>query len=174
MESSIQESEIPGVPDVVGSSKRPIMIVIAVGLLIGAVVGVFGAGPAVVARFGPKAVDTTLVKSEHGKEAGKAGGEKILRVVDNLVLNPAGSGGTRFLMVTATLEVKDAAADEALKARDVEVRDALIGYFGRKTVDELTDMGGRDNIKKDLLALLRPLFPAGSIKAVYFPQFVIQ
>jgi len=173
MESSIEQSEIPGVPDVAGSSKRPIMIVVAVGLLIGAVVGVFGAGPAVVARFGPKAADTTLAKPEHGKE-GKPGTEKILRVVDNLVLNPAGSGGTRFLMVTATLEVKDAAADEVMKARDVEVRDALIGYFGRKTVDELTDMGGRDSIKKDLLALLRPLFPPGTIKAVYFPQFVIQ
>jgi flagellar protein FliL len=171
MESSVEQSEIPGVPDVAGSSKNSIA---AVGLMIGAAIGVFGAGPVVVAKFGPKPVDPTLAKAEHGKEAGKVGGERVLRVIDNLVLNPAGSGGTRFLMVTATLEVKDASAEEAMKTRDVEVRDALIGYFGRKTVDELTDMGGRDGIKKDLLALLRPLFPPGTIKAVYFPQFVIQ
>jgi flagellar basal body-associated protein FliL len=61
-----------------------------------------------------------------------------------------------------------------LKARDAEVRDAMLSYFGRKSVEELTDMGQREAMKKDLLVVLSKFFPAGTIKAVYFPQFVIQ
>jgi flagellar basal body-associated protein FliL len=61
-----------------------------------------------------------------------------------------------------------------LKGRDAEVRDALLSHFGRKTVEELTDMSRRPEMKKEVLALMKPLFPAGTIRAVYFPQFVIQ
>ena len=41
-------------------------------------------------------------------------------------------------------------------------------------MSELTDVAAREQIKKDLIALLMPLVPKGSIRAVYFPQFVIQ
>jgi flagellar protein FliL len=166
---SVQESEIV-LPEENGKSNRlPFILVVLAGLMVGGGVGAFVAGPAIVAKL-----RANPALSQAARKGGKEGSQKILRVIDNLVLNPAGSGGTRFLMITATFEVKDDAADEMLKSRDAEMRDVLLSHFSRKSVDELTDIGRRDEIKKEVLALLTSRFPAGTIKAVYFPQFVIQ
>ena len=175
-------------PNAAASSKKTVMISVIAGLLIGAGVGAFIAGPVIVARIRGTPAGAQVAAGKHaaakegeakgGKEGkeGKDGkaAEGVLHVIDNLVLNPANSGGTRFLMLTVTLDVKDAAVDEELKARDAEVRDIVLAYFGRRTVEQLTDMSQRDTIKRDVLALLNPLLKPGSMKAVYFPQFVIQ
>lgn len=157
----------------------PLLMVVAVGLLVGAGVGAFVAGPAIAAKMrGGPAAEPAPAKAEggHDGKAGKEGKEpgKVLRVVDNLVLNPAGSDGARYLMLTAAFEVKDGAADELLKTRDAEVRDVLISRLALKTVEELTDMTKREGLKTEILAILTPLFPPGTLKKVYFPQFVIQ
>jgi flagellar FliL protein len=184
MEATVETTDAAA-PNVATGSRRTVLIAAAAGLLVGAGVGGFIAGPAIVARFrgtsasAPAADGTHAAAKEGGGKEGKDGkdlkaGEGVLHIIDNLVLNPANSGGTRFLMLTATLDLKDAATDEEFKARDAEVRDLVLSYFGRRTVEQLTDMTQRDTIKKDILALLHPLFKPGSVKAVYFPQFVIQ
>ncbi|MDB4917732.1 MAG: fliL [Gemmatimonadetes bacterium] len=163
---------------------KPIALygVIAIGLAIGAGVGLFVVGPTFAKRASAQA---PAASAEHGaREPGKAregkdgkaesGAAKTLHVVDNLVLNPAGSGGTRFLMVNATFELQDGTNVELLKTRDAEVRDVLLALLGSKTVEQLTDISTRDVLKKEMIAALAPLFPKGTINRVYFPQFVIQ
>lgn len=90
------------------------------------------------------------------------------------MLNPAGSGGTHFLMVTATFELKDAAAEEYMKSHEAEIRDRLLALFGRRTVDELTEITARETLKKEVLETISPLFAKGAVRKVFFPQFVIQ
>ena len=166
------------------SSKLPLLMVVGVGLLVGAGIGAFVAGPAIAARLhgapaataGEHAAKAEVAKGGHDSKDGKEGKEnaKVLRVVDNLILNPAGTDGSRYLMLTAAFELKDAAADELLKARDAELRDLIISRLGLKSVEELTDMTKREGIKSEMLAIITPLFPPGTVKKVYFPQFVIQ
>jgi flagellar FliL protein len=98
----------------------------------------------------------------------------VTHAIENLVLNPAGSNGSRFLMVTATFELKDASTEEKMKDHEAEARDRILGVLGRKTVDELSDINKRDAIKTELLDSVAPLFPKGSVLKVFFPQFVIQ
>ena len=172
MESENEVTEAPAPP-----KKKPLLTfgVIAFGLAVGAGVGVFLVAP----NFSKRASAAT-VPAAHGAKDGKEGKDgkaaeaKTLHVVDNLVLNPAGSGGTRFLMVNATFEVKDAATVELMKMRDAEVRDVLLALLGSKTVEQLTDMSTRDTLKREMISSLGPLFPGSPIKRVYFPQFVIQ
>ena len=45
---------------------------------------------------------------------------------------------------------------------------------GKKTVDELSDIAKRDQLKQEVLEGVAPLFPKGSIRKVFFAQFVIQ
>ena len=177
MESS---TELPGVetPEAPKGKSTALIAVVIVGLLVGGGLGVFVTGPIIAKRFHSDPTAATAkagAKDEKsGKDAGKDAAAMTLHVVDNLVLNPAGSGGTRFLMVNATFEMKDAAAEELMKARDAEVRDVLLALIGHKTVDELTDVSKREDMKKEILASMAPLFPAGTIRRVYLPQFVIQ
>ncbi|MEP6619455.1 MAG: flagellar basal body-associated FliL family protein [bacterium] len=176
MESAAELPDVSAGTAPASSSKLPLMIVILAGLLVGAGVGAFVAGPVIAKKLHPapadahgKAADAKDAKGKEGKETAK-----VLRVVDNLVLNPAGTDGSRYLMLTAAFEVKDAAADELLKARDAEVRDVIIGRLALKSVEELTDMTKREALKAEVLAMLAPLFPPGTMKHVFFPQFVIQ
>ena len=187
MEATEDIADAPATDGVDAAPKKkaiPLLAVIAVGLIVGGGGGLFVAGPLIAKKLTSRSTAAVADSATHGEGAkegkdgkeGKEGKEatKTMHVVDNLVLNPAQSGGTRFLMVTATFELKDGAAEEAMKSRDAEVRDALLALLGRKTVDQLTDISVRDQIKSEVIASVATLFPKGSVKRVYFPQFVIQ
>lgn len=108
----------------------------------------------------------------HGKEGAK--GEALVYTIDNLVLNPAASGGTRFLLLTISFDLKAQATLDAMKARDAELRDVVLATLGAKTVEQLTDVATRDSLKVELRDAATKLFKKKAIKRVYFPQFVIQ
>ncbi len=114
---------------------------------------------------------------EH-KEGEAAGGAANLHLIDNLVMNPSGSGGTRFLMLSAAIEFKDAAMVEQFKARDAEVRDLVLRVMGAKSVEQLADMPTRELIRKEVADSLAMLIPKKNrkkaITKIFFPQFVIQ
>jgi flagellar FliL protein len=96
-------------------------------------------------------------------------------MMENLVLNPAGSNGTRFLMAAVAAELKDEKVKEDMTARDAELRDAVLRLLGERTVDQLSDVTMREELKKQLTDSLNSrLGMKGAIKRVYFPQFVIQ
>lgn len=178
--------------------KGVVLIGALVGsLLIGGAAGVFAVGPILAKKSGyvvtPGAheADSTEAEGEGGgggEHAAPSGGEhgeggegggaaSNLHLIDNLVLNPAGSGGSRFLMLAAALEFNDAAQVEEMKSRDSEVRDVILRVMGSKTVEELSDMGHRESIKEELADSLATLFKKSKkkpIRRVYFPQFVIQ
>ncbi len=88
--------------------------------------------------------------------------DRVERTIDNLVLNPSGSGGTRHLMLSVAVEVKDDADAEQMKARDAEVRDAVLHVLGSKTVDELADIAARDSLKLELRVGDQPRFRAAA------------
>jgi flagellar basal body-associated protein FliL len=61
-----------------------------------------------------------------------------------------------------------------MKERDPELRDAVLRYLGAKQVEELSDVAQRDSLKLGIRAAVVERFGKGSVRDVYFPQFVIQ
>lgn len=173
----------------------PIVLAIVAGLALGGGAGAFGVGPALASGIVPSA---PAAHAKHGKPAaddaasdadsasedeedapaehkgGKEGATSSVYSIENLVLNPAGSGGTRFLLLTIAFEMKDASALEAIKSRDAELRDAVLVTLGSKTVEQLSDMGGRDSLRTEVRAATAKALRTRGIRRVYFPQFVIQ
>ena len=94
--------------------------------------------------------------------------------VENLVLNPAGSGGTRYLVLSVSFSVRDSATVTKMKDRDAELRDILLKVLGDKTVPQLADMAARPALKAEVRAHAGRLFGEKTITDVFFPQFVIQ
>ena len=111
-------------------------------------------------------------KGEHGKEGASAGAP--VYTLDNLVLNPAESGGTRFLLLSIAFELKDQETQDAMKARDAELRDVVLATVGNKTVEQLSNVAARDSLKVELKGAAAQLFKKKAVRRVYFPQFVIQ
>jgi flagellar protein FliL len=96
-------------------------------------------------------------------------------LVEDLVLNPAGSQGTRFLMASVALEVRDEAAVAQLKERDPQIRDRLLTVLGSKTVNELVAPdSARAALRVELRDSTARLFPRGTVHRVYLPRFVVQ
>jgi len=144
--------------------KGLVLILALAGILAGAGAGLFALGPMLAKGHAAKAAPK---KAEESASA-------IDHAIENLVLNPAGSGGTRFLMMTATFELKDGTGEQMMKDREAEVRDRILALMGKKTVDELADISHRDELKKEVLDAVGPVFPKGTVLKVFFPQFVIQ
>lgn len=177
---------------------KPLSVVLAIvaGLALGGGAGTFGVGPALASGIAPSAVaghakrhaaassDADADSSDADASAdddapaehkgGKEGVAASVYTIDNLVLNPAGSGGTRFLLLSIAFQMKDAAALDAIKARDAELRDAVLVTLGSKTVEQLSDMSGRDSLKIELRAATAKALHTRGVRRVYFPQFVIQ
>ncbi|MGI8507777.1 MAG: flagellar basal body-associated FliL family protein [Gemmatimonadaceae bacterium] len=154
------------------AAMLPLVGGITAGLALGAVLGLVVLGPRLSASPAPASAITEAHDAK--KDAGKKGEAASMYQMDNLVLNPAGSGGTRFLLLSVALEVKDAATLDVLKARDAEIRDAILRMFGSKTVEQVSEASTRDQLRIELLATIDKMFAPGTVRKLYFPQFVIQ
>jgi len=175
----VTEGEAAPVPASGGKKMLPILLIVLGGLIFGGATGVFMVGPAVARKVAPSAAEVSKAAAakaakESEAEAAVEGAEAKVFLLDNMVLNPAGSSGQRFLLISIALRLRDAAAEAEMKARDAEVRDAMLRVLGTKHVEELADIGQRDRLKNELRATLDTIVKSGSVKGLYFPQFVIQ
>jgi flagellar FliL protein len=131
--------------------------------------------PIVASADGAHGEEAAAAEGGHGK-AGKEGeaAQAAIHVLDNMVLNPAGSGGSRYLLLTVAIEVGSPAALESFKARDAELRDIVLSTLGMKQVEQLTDMATREQFKTEIIKAIDERIGKNSVKRIYFPQFVVQ
>jgi flagellar FliL protein len=162
-------------PPAKGKSNRMVLI----GVMVGAVAAGIGGGFVLAPRLAHPAAaqDSAQAEAEpetkeHGKgEKGEGG--RIFKL-ENLIVNPAGSEGSRFLMTSVAFEVETEAAEAALKDHDVQVRDLVVSRLESQTMQMLTRPFARDSIKRRLAEAVTPLIGPKARVTVYLPQFVIQ
>jgi flagellar FliL protein len=107
----------------------------------------------------------------HGGGGGEEAEGPLL--LNSLVLNPAGSGGTRLLVAALSIDA-DAEAQATLEDRDGEARDLILTILASRTIDELSDIALRDEIREDLRHGLNEMLGWDGVHRIFFPQFVIQ
>ena len=175
MSEEVENPEAKGGSSVV----RSLLLIVAVvlGLGGGGFVGFMIVSPAVAERV----VAAEPTKAEEGdgedeKGDGEYGGASPaeLHLIENLVVNPAGSDGLRFLLVTVAVDAASGSALTEVENREIELRDALLRLFGSKTVVELSDPTGRTALIEEVRLGLEEVIGEGKIRRVFVPQFVIQ
>ena len=173
-EKSVEADEAPATAPKKGIARLlPLIGGVGGGLVLGGVLGFTLLGPKLTHRAPAVAAhDAKAVSGEAG--AKKADAAPPMYQLDNLVMNPAGSGGAHFLLMSVALQVKDAASIEVLKGRDAELRDTILRLFSRKNIDQLSDINSRDQFAGELTTVLGTVFGNGIVTKIYFPQFVIQ
>ncbi|HUN65406.1 MAG TPA: flagellar basal body-associated FliL family protein [Bacteroidota bacterium] len=100
--------------------------------------------------------------------------ESQIYVVKDLIVNPAGTKGTRFLLTTIGIEVASPAAKAELEKKDVQVRDILNSILSGKELDELVDGQKRKNLRKEIADQVKKMVPDDQLRNVYFSKFIIQ
>lgn len=184
VQRSMADEEVQNEPEVTETKSRRglLMAAVAVAALVGGTTGMIVVGPLAAERFGaePAAAEAEAEADDgHGKSKGKDGhggdyGSSPHYRVENLVLNPAETQGTRFLMATIVAELHDEKEVEALGSREAEVRDRLLSLLGSKTVGDLTDVTYRDTLKEEIRSALDELVGENGVERVFLPTFVIQ
>ncbi|MFN8548487.1 MAG: flagellar basal body-associated FliL family protein [Candidatus Eisenbacteria bacterium] len=161
-------------------------MVIKIAVLLGVLVVLLGAAVAVVTFViapklraqAPAAAETTTAAHEEAASKGEHKGGKhehgeILELGD-VVVNPANTGGRRYLKVSVSLEVKDAKVAKAVEHRAAPIKDLLVRNLSARTLDELTDPTTKEEMREQLVEQVGEMFDEGSIINLYFTEYVVQ
>jgi flagellar FliL protein len=100
--------------------------------------------------------------------------EAQIYVVKDLIVNPAGTKGTRFLLTTIGIEVASPAAKQELEKKEVQVRDILNSILSSKELEELVDGQKKKGLRKEIADQIKKMVPEDQLKNVYFSKFIIQ
>jgi flagellar FliL protein len=158
-----------------GSSKLLLPIVVSVATLLGAGVGVLVVAPKLIASREAHAAESAAESETEGKGAEAKKGEKgPLFKIDNLIVNPAGSQGSRFLMISVAIETRDGKMDEELRRQEPRIRDVLIALLEKHSMESLGRPGIRDSLKEQIADTVSILAGSKERLHVFLPQFVIQ
>lgn len=93
--------------------------------------------------------------------------------LQGIIVNPAGSGGRRYLMMDLALESPDAEGAEEVALREAVIRDAVIGLLAKHTVEELASTNRRLALKDSIRTTVNGLIE-GDVDRLYITQYVLQ
>jgi flagellar FliL protein len=119
-------------------------------------------------------------ESSHGEsknldEHGSGEGDKSdVFLVEDLIVNPAGTGGRRFLSTSIGFELSSPKASDLFEKREAIVRDALITILSSQSIPELSDFKQREKLRKLIELRVEKLLHTDEVAAVYFTEFVLQ
>ena len=113
-------------------------------------------------------------KEEHKK--GKHGAEESSNIVmlDEIVVNPARSGGRRYLAVTVGFQTEAPEADKLFEKNKPLIRDALISLFSSKELEKLADISYRDSLKLEIKEGVNRQLRDSVVTQVVFSSYVLQ
>ncbi len=94
--------------------------------------------------------------------------------MESLIVNPAGTDGTRYLMIKIGLESKKAKALEEVREKAIVLRDAILRDLSARTVEELAAIEQRNQIKESLREVINGILEKGEVTRLYFTQYVLQ
>jgi flagellar protein FliL len=118
-------------------------------------------------------------KTEHKAEnkKGKHGeGEETSSVVmlDEIVVNPARSGGRRYLAITVGFQTAVPDADKLFEKNKPLIRDALISLLSSKDMEKLADISYRDSLKIEIREGVNRQMRDSVVSQVVFSSYVLQ
>lgn len=177
MSEEIQEQDVAA-PEPQGKARTTLVIALTIGMIGGAALGSFVVGPLLADSpedaHGAAAECVCARDGDHGEGGGHSAGPAAIHTIENIVINPAQSNGTRFLMASVGFGLTDAHGADSMKLRDAEIRDIVVRVLGSRTVAELSDLPTRDAIKAEMRQKVIAVIGAEALVDVYFSQFVIQ
>ncbi len=99
---------------------------------------------------------------------------EFLFVVRDLIINPAGTGGLRYLLTSVGIEVTNEKAFAEIQSKEVIVNDILINVLSSKTLEELSDISKRKELRREIAKKVDEILTFGRVQNVYFSKFIIQ
>jgi flagellar FliL protein len=120
---------------------------------------------------GKEATVETAVAGKEGAPPGVAGRSVTL---NKLLVNVAGTMGSRYLLTSLTLLGDAADFTERVAQHEAQLRDMASGVLNTKTIADLEKPGARNLIRGELLAGFNAIMGNSAVREIYFTEFAIQ
>lgn len=104
----------------------------------------------------------------HGRDGG------IVALPGKVLVNVAGTLGTRYLLASMTLVGKGGGLKAAVEKNEAQLRDVASGALSSKTIVDLEKPGARNLIRAELISVFNNVLGAGSVTEIYLTEFAIQ
>jgi flagellar FliL protein len=95
--------------------------------------------------------------------------------LDPFIVNIYDGQDLRYLRVKVELEISGGEEAKAeLTARKAQVRDAILVLLSAKTLLDVRDQQGKNQLRQEIFSAMGKILPPGKVQKVYFTDFVVQ
>ena len=166
-------------PSKSGSGGVKKLIIMVVGMQLVMASAAFGFVKFYIAPKIQHAYEAPAEEEHPAKERGE------IHLVENILVNPAGTNGTRFLSTSIGVETPkseesgggghgESGGGGAFEAASPIIRDILIAVLSSKTMEELSSVDGKTQLRNEILVKLNEAVAPDTIFNVYFVDYVLQ
>jgi flagellar FliL protein len=92
----------------------------------------------------------------------------------NIVINPLGSEGKRYLMFSLAVKLSDEGALNTLKGKEAEAKDRVNILMSHYTAGELSSLKKRISIKKKLETVIDKIIGKKAVRNLFFTKYIMQ
>ena len=118
-----------------------------------------------------KMSNASSVQSDDSRQLSDIG---ILYPLDTFTVNLKSDAGRRYLKVTMSLELEGEELSLELDAKSPVLRDRIIRILTSKTLEEISSKKGKQKVTQQIMDTLNSMISDGTIRGIYFTEFVIQ
>jgi flagellar FliL protein len=168
-----------------GNGNKKLFIIIgaavAVAVILGAVVFMLG-GKSDKKEKGKdeaKVEGKAEAKAESGGHGGEAAGKEgaaasNIYPLEPFIVNIYDGQELRYLKVKVELEMVGVGVKSELDTRLAAIRDSILVLLSTKTLQDIQDVQGKNQLKEEILGAINKNIPPGKVAKVYFTDFVVQ
>ncbi|MDR3579081.1 MAG: flagellar basal body-associated FliL family protein [Oryzomonas sp.] len=160
-----------------GGNKKLFIIIgaaVAVAVILGAVVFMF-MGKSDKKEKGKDEAKVEAKAEGHGGEAsGKEGAVSNMYPLEPFIVNIYDGQELRYLKVKIEMEMVGAGVKTEVDARLAPIRDSILVLLSSKTLQDIQDVQGKNQLKEEIMGAINKNLPPGKIAKVYFTDFVVQ
>lgn len=113
-------------------------------------------------------------KADSPKEGGGEGHSKVTVPISKILVNVAGTMGTRYLMTSITLVGSDENMKDKVDRNKDQLLDLATGTLSTKTISDLEKPGARNVIRAELMTVFNNALGGPVIKEIYITELAIQ
>jgi flagellar basal body-associated protein FliL len=113
----------------------------------------------------------TIVKNAKGQAQA---GQHVLAPLGKVLVNIAGSMGSRYLMANLTLVGNTPDLPERVESNKDQLMDLASGVLYSKSISDLEQPGARNLIRNELRMVFNNALGEGVVQEIYITEFVIQ
>jgi len=111
---------------------------------------------------------------EGGGKEGAAGAASNIYPLEPFIVNIYDGQELRYLKVKIEMEMVGTGVKSEIDARVAPIRDSILVLLSSKTLQDIQDVQGKNQLKDEIMGAINKNIPPGKIAKIYFTDFVVQ